>query len=86
MIMKREVAQGRWQEGPGDWIGELAFSQPPGQVMLSVKGALQFSGPVSVAPRESQQDAWRGLWVELQLGTVSEQPYSVRRGSTSGFR
>lgn len=84
--MKREVAQGRWQEGPRDWIGELAFSQLSGQVMRPVKEVLRFSGPVSVAPRESQQDAWRGLWVEPQLGTVSEQPYSVRRRSTSGFR
>jgi len=85
--MKRAVAQGRLQGGPRDWIEEQAFSQPPGQVRPSVKEALQFSGPVSVAQRGSQQDAWQGLWVELQLGKVSEQSYRVmRRGSTSGFR
>jgi hypothetical protein len=43
-----------------------------------VKEALQFSGPVSAAQRESQQDAWRELWVELQLGNESEQSYKAR--------
>jgi hypothetical protein len=54
-----------------------------------VKEALQFSGLVSAAQRGSQRDAWRVLWVELQLGKDSEQSYRVRvmsRGSTSGFR
>ena len=86
--MKRVVAQGR-RQGPRDWIVELAFSQPPEQVRPPVKEALQFSGPVSAAQRGSQQDAWRGLWVELQLGKDSEQSYRVRvirRGNTSGFR
>jgi hypothetical protein len=74
-IIKRVVVQGRWQERPRDWIEESAFSQLSGQVRRSAKEALQFSGPVSAAQRESRQDAWRGLWVELRLGNDSEQSY-----------
>jgi hypothetical protein len=84
--MKRVVALGRWQEGPRDWIEAQAFSRLSGQVRLSVKEALQSSGPVNAAQRGSQQGAWQGLWVELQLGKVSEQSYRVSRGSTSGSR
>jgi len=62
------VAQGWQQEGPGGWIERLAFLPPPGQVTLSVKVALRFSGLASAAQRGSLQDAWRGLWMELQLG------------------
>ena len=79
----------RRQKEPKGWIGELAFLQPRGQVRPPVKEALQFSGRVSAAQRGTQRDAWRVLWVELQLSKDNEQSYRVRtmcRGSTSGFR
>lgn len=69
--MKRVVAQGRWREGPKDWIEEQVFSQPPRQVRPSAKVALLSLDLVSAAQRGSQQDAWQELWVELQLGDVS---------------
>lgn len=46
----------------------MAFLPPSGQVRPSVKEVLRLSGLVSAAQRESPQDAWQGLWKELQLG------------------